>query len=606
MIPGGEWIITNRNGSYASSTGSIANTRSYHGILVRNVDKHFLRMVLVNKIFEVVTTDSGEVSLDTNYYGDVVFPEGYRNLQKFSDFPVPTFSYSIGGVEVKKEIAIHPLSDQISIRYTFSGAATARIRIIPLISFRSYHETIREGSRTYRATRNGRTVSVESGNLSVSFESAGEFLETGRWYRNFLYPVERERGTVSTEDLYEPGEFHFNNPGRSLEFRIYSGNRVDMPFNGIRKAMEDDIRKNGVYPVDLGQIPLRSSMLLTRDNIIAGYHWFGPWARDAFISMPGLMLVTGRYREAANLLNSYRKVSRNGAVPKRLETPDDFRTADSGLLYIYAAWKYLQYSGDLKTVRDLFPFLTDVAMNYILGNNMYSMDGPFIRVTDAPLTWMDAERDGTVFTPRKGDPVELNALWYNALRSIEDISSRIDADLPSELKGMADQVMDKFAPVFVKGETVLDVARPDDARLRPNFIMAFSLPFPVMREFGKFKNAVDERLLTRYGIRTLDPGDPGYKAHYVGDFPSRDAAYHNGTVWPWLIGPYITACRRSGYAPGALLKYFHPLLSMPYLPEIFDGDPDGTPRGCIMQAWSYGEIMRSYHEDLINPGGMFD
>ncbi|MEM0157156.1 MAG: amylo-alpha-1,6-glucosidase [Thermoplasmataceae archaeon] len=606
MIPGEEWIITNRNGSYASSTGSLANTRSYHGILVRNVDDRFLRKVLVNKIFEVVTTDSGEVSLDTNYYGDVVFPDGYRSLRKFSDFPVPTFSYSTGSIEVRKEIAIHPLADQVSIRYTFSGARLTRIRIIPLISFRSYHETISEGTRTYKTTRNGHTVSVENEELSVSFDSVGEFLETGRWYRNFLYPVERERGTIFREDLYEPGEFQFNNPGKSLEFRIYSGTHVDIPFHDVRKAMENDIRKNGVYPAGLGQIPLRSAMLLTRDNIIAGYHWFGPWARDAFISMPGLMLVTGRYREAANLLYAYRKVSRKGAVPKRLETPEDFRTADSGLLYIYAAWKYLQYTGDLKTARDLFPFLNDIAMNYIRGNNMYSMDGPFIRVTDAPLTWMDAERDGIVFTPRKGDPVEINALWYNALRSLEDISSRINADLPVELNGMADLVMDEFSAAFVKGKTVLDVARPDDMRLRPNFIMAFSLPFPVLSGFGKFKNAVDERLLTRYGIRTLDPGDPNYKGHYTGDFPSRDAAYHNGTVWPWLIGPYITASRRSGYAPDRLMEYFRPLLSMPYLPEIFDGDPDGAPKGCMMQAWSYGEIMRSYHEDVINPGGMFD
>ncbi len=606
MIPGQEWIITNRNGSYASSTRSLANTRSYHGLLVRNVNEQFLRMVLVNKIFEVVATDSGEVSLDANYYGDVVYPDGYRFLRKFSDFPVPAFRYSVNGVDVWKEIAIHPLEDQISIRYTFPGTPPSRIRIIPLISFRSYHETISEGSRTYRTTKQGRTVSVESGNLSVSFDSTGKFLETGRWYRNFIYPVERERGTIFREDLYEPGEFHFTNPGKSLEFRIYSGNSVDLPFHEVRKAMESHIRKNGVYLAGLGQVPLRSAMLLTRNNIIAGYHWFGPWARDAFISMPGLLLVTGRYREAIDLLKAYRNVSRNGAVPKRLETPDDFRTADSGLLYIYAAWKYLQYSGDLRTARDLFPFLADVAMNYIRGNDLYSMDGPFIRLVGAPLTWMDAERDGIVFTPRKGDPVEVNALWYNALKSLEDISSRIKVGLPAELQGISEQVMEKFPAAFVRNNTVLDVARPDDPSLRPNFIMAFSFPFPVLQGFGRFKNAVDERLLTGYGIRTLDPADPGYRARYTGDFPSRDAAYHNGTVWPWLIGPYITASRRSGYAPDTLLGNFRPLLSLPYIPEIFDGDPDGTPRGCMMQAWSYGEIMRTYHEDVINPGGMFE
>lgn len=604
MLPGQEWIISNRNGSYSSSTSSLANTRSYHGILVANMGPKFDRRVLVNKLYEIVGTDEGEISLDTNYYPGTVYPDGYRYQTGFSDFPIPLFLYKVGNIEIRKKIALHPYSDILSVRYDFPGKIPASFRIVPLLSFRSYHETIRSGRDTADTVEHADHLEFKWRGISVFLEKPGRFIMTGRWYYNFLYPVEEARGLPNVEDLFEPGELIME-PGRSVEISISAGRRLAMPFHLIRKAAEDFVRSQAKYLNSTGQISPKSSIFLTGDNIIAGYHWFGPWARDAFISLPGLLLTTGKFSMAQYLLMSYRNASRNGLIPKRLETPDDFATADSGLLYIYACWKLVQYSRNMNFAEKIYPFLLDILQTYFTGNQYYRLEGPFIRTLDAPLTWMDGKYNGKTYTPRVGLPVEINALWYNALRSADDIARKLKIKVPDYVEETAQLLSERFSSKFTDNGKFLDVADPDDDRIRPNFLFAYSLPFPIMSDFLRYKDIVDRKLLTQYGLRTLDPADPGYFPRYGGNQEMRDSAYHNGTVWPWLIGPYVTACSRSGISASQVFEFFRPLLRMPYLPEVLDGEPDGTPKGCMAQAWSYGEIMRVYHENVVNAGGVF-
>ncbi len=604
-MPGQEWIITNRNGSYSSSTWSLANTRTYHGILVARTGRNYERTVLLNKIFETVSVSGKEVFLDTNYYPDTVFPQGYRHIVSFSGFPVPTYVFRVEESIISKKIAIHPYADLVSIRYEFSGIMPDTAKIFPLISFRNFHTTLDSRAEPPEVVQSTDCVLFQKDSRSLFICGPSSFNLQPEWYYNFQYPEERSRGTNSSENLYNPGYFVMEKPPRSVEINVSLGKNYSIAFRETRLAMEEFIRSQGIYLGSLGNASLKSSLLITRDNIMAGYHWFGPWSRDAFISMPGLLLTTGKFDLAQNLLAAYRQASSAGMVPKRLETPDDFATADSGLLFIYAAWKFMQYSGRMDFTSRLLPFMLEIIQSYIRGNQYFRLDGPFVRTLTAPLTWMDAAGDGVAYTPRIGLPVEINALWYNALMSVADIAIKTGNHVTPGLEDLAQSVREKFQETFVRNDKVLDVARPDDSSLRPNFILAFSLPFPVMRGFGRFKDMVDRKLVTPYGLRTLDPSDPGFIPRYEGGFRERDRAYHNGTVWPWLIGPYITASGRSGFNASELFEKFRPLLSLPYIPEIFDGAGDGVPRGCIIQAWSYGELMRSYHENVVNPGGMF-
>ena len=605
MIAGQEWIVTNRNGSYASSTESLANTRTYHGILVSRTGKNYERTVLLNKLFESFSVSGEEITLDTNYYPDTVFPNGYRYIVSFSGFPVPTYVFKIGDTIISKKIAMHPYADLVSIRYEFSGVKPDIARLFPLVSFRSFHSTLNCRECQPEVIQDYDSVIFRKDSMSLFIGGISSFRMLPDWYYNFQYPEDRSRGTNYTEDLYNPGYFTIEEPSKAFEVNVSFGKGYRISFQETRSAMEEFIRSQGTYLGSLGNTPLKSSLLITRDNIMAGYHWFGPWARDAFISMPGILLTTGKFDLSQNLLAAYRQASTGGMVPKRLENPEDFATADSGLLYIYAAWKFMQYSGRGDFASRLLPFMLEIIQSYIRGNEYFRLDGPFVRTLDAPLTWMDAAGEGMAYTPRMGLPVEINAMWYNALMSVADIAKKTGNHVTPGLEDLALSVKEKFPETFVRNTRILDVAKPDDSSLRPNFILAFSLPFPVMEGFRGFKEIVDEKLVTPYGLRTLDPSDPHYISRYEGGFQERDRAYHNGTVWPWLMGPYLTASARAGFSAPELFKIFRPLLALPYIPEIFDGTGDGVPRGCIIQAWSYGELMRSYHENVINPGGMF-
>jgi len=590
-----EWIITNANGSYSSSTVSFANVRTYHGILVKNISEDYVRMVLLSKIFEDIYLDNQEIHLDTNYYPDVIYPKGYRYITKFNVFPIPTFEYVINGTKIKKSIVIDPDLDNVFINYDINGKIPEKIKFTPLLSFRSNHSTIKKGLKSYKLDISD-IIKIESDGIELKILVPGKFFENEDWYYNFQYPVDKERGLNHEEDLFTPGYFLIEKPLKKFTLEISAMEITKKSFNDVKERYIKRLKSvNG----RLKNMEFASNLVIARDNIIAGYYWFGAWARDALISIPGLLLTEGRYDEALNILIKYAKTMRNGIIPREYNKMDDYITADTSLWFIYAVYKYYTYTKNKNDLSKLYTYVKNIVNAYISGNEKFELDHNFVRVKDAPLTWMDANYGGNAFTPRIGLPVEVNALWYNALSTLEFFGQELNIKTEPGVVEIKSSIKSNFQNKFISDGKVLDVSEPDDDSTRPNFIFAFSLPFPIMNNFNEYKKLVDSELLTPFGLRTLSPKDPKFKPKYEGDWYSRDSAYHNGTVWPWLVGPYITASIRSGESAKKLFKFFRPLYNLIYIPEIFDGIDPKEPRGCIIQAWSYAELLRSYYEDIL-------
>jgi len=381
-------------------------------------------------------------------------------------------------------------------------------------------------------------------------------------------------------------------PGDSLEI-VITADENNTTFDEALKKYSGFRSVSG----DLDHLRYNSFSFLMRDDMIAGFHWFGPWGRDTFISMPGVLLVSGRYGEAKRILEHYATRIQDGLIPNTQDVEALRFSADTSLWFIYAVQKYIEYTGDDDFARQMIAPVKSIITAYTNGNSMFHLDDDLVTLTESPLTWMDAMVSGRSVTPRTGKPVEINALWYNALSFYSRTAHEITGEDTDTISKLAGRVRQKFHTKFIKGDAILDVSDPDDMKFRPNFLIAYFLPYPLLSD-RKFVDLAWEKLVTPYGLRTLSPDDPDYVPQYSGPQPERDAAYHNGTVWPWLAGVFITAAVRTGYDRHVLLEKFAPLFSMSKIPEILDGSGNGFPRGCIMQAWSHGEIVRAYFEDL--------
>ncbi len=588
-----EWILSNMNGSYSSSSASFANLRTYHGLFVKRVGKDYERQVLLAKLFEELALNGNRFSLDTNYYRGAVYPEGYRFLTGYDLDDLPTFRYRLGELNITKSIVMDPKMDWLVIKYDLDGDLPSSFYLHPLLAFRNHHLALRQREINLTVQGDGDIQEFKVENVSVKVQVDGKFVRDGNWYYNFQYPIDRARGSNYEEDLFHPGYFELDGNKQSFEVKISCTDGMPESFKRVKGRM---LMSKSSLNGSLSEIARRSTAFITEDDIIAGFYWFGPWSRDTLISLPGLLLVTKRFRLAKKILEKYASMLRDGVLPSAIGS--DNPAIDSSLWLIYAIYKYYKYTNDKSTVKRLYPVIIEIINSYIRGNDVVGLEGHLIRAKKPQLTWMDAKTGDKIFTPRMGLPVEVNALWYNALSTADFLASELGLKLNESVKGFIPQVRDEFREKFVSGSRLMDTADPDDWSLRPNFIFAFSLPFPVMEGFSSYVGPVNEKLLTDYGLRSLSPDDPNYVGRYEGDQYHRDMAYHNGSVWPWLAGPYITASVRSGTSRAELLEKFRPLMSLRMIPEIFDGDDPHEPRGCIMQAWSYGELMRAHYEDL--------
>lgn len=631
-----EWLETNGLGGWASSTITGAHTRRYHGLLVAATKPPVGRMVLLSKLDETITSNDQRFELSCNRYPGAIHPRGFEYLVAFEKDLFPIFEYEAGGVKLRKTIAAVNGENTTLLLYEILQAPSSfALELRPFIAYRDYHSMTHENGAIRREAQfnNGvfRAQPYEGApELFVAIPGA-RFEAQPDWFRNFEYSIEQYRGLDAREDLFTHGIFKVqlqtgdklgviistNNPSGRDAFKLFDLEKrrrkkiLDSPSN------KDEFSKTLTLAADQFVVK-RGEDLKT---LIAGYHWFSDWGRDTMISLPGICLVTGRHDDAKKILRAFAQSASQGMLPNRFpdagEQPE-YNTVDATLWFFVAIYKYLQATGDEPFVRDeLMPILRDIIAWHDRGTRYrIHVDADGLLYAGEPgvqLTWMDAKVGDWVVTPRQGKAVEINALWYNALMILADLSKRFDHTAAmKQFAQRAEQVKIKFNEVFWNeaGGYLYDYVDGDhrDTLLRPNQIFALSLPFPLLEgdKAKKVLQVVEEKLYTPVGLRSLAAAEPGYRAHYGGDSWSRDGAYHQGTVWSWLLGPMITAIVRVEGEVGkkrskSLLEKLSPHFNeagIGTISEIFDAEPPHAPRGCMAQAWGVAEVLRAYCEDV--------
>ena len=637
-----EWLETNGLGGFASSTLTGLNTRRYHGLLVAATKPPVGREVLLSKLEETLLIDGQPFDLSSNRYPGVVHPQGFRYLMSFRLDPFPIFIYEVEGIMIEKTVFMVYGENTTVVQYELKSTKRSqppkslRLEIRPLIAFRDYHCTTHANGGLNAAVEQGpglATVAPYPGMPTLYLaQNAVELQKTGDWYRNFEYDIERERGLDFTEDLFNHFILRFDLLSNRQASIIASIERRDVARASQYRQAEIKRRQIAVQAFPLNDefaqalTAASDQYIVARGNqktIIAGYHWFSDWGRDTMISLPGLTLPTGKHDVARSILSTFARHVDQGMLPNRFpdagEIPE-YNTVDATLWFFEAARAYRAYSGDEEFVRtELYPVFTDIISWHARGTRYgIKVDPSGLLTSGEPgvqLTWMDAKVGDWVVTPRRGKPVEIQALWYNALCIMEEFALRFGDDAAQKrYRNMAAMANWAFNRLFwnEKESCLYDVVNgdPSDASIRPNQIFAVSLPFTMLSP-DRSRSVVEkvrEHLLTPYGLRTLAPSDPQYRGRYEGGPVERDGAYHQGTVWPWLIGPFITAYVKVNGASDAAreqaaewLKPLHDHLSdaaLGHISEIFDGDTPQRPAGCAAQAWSVGEVLRAYVEDV--------
>jgi len=639
-----EWLETNGLGGFASSTIIGLNTRRYHGLLVAATKPPVGRVVMLSKLEETLLIEGQPFDLSANRYPGAVHPQGFRYLKQFRLDPFPVFTYEIEGIEIEKTVFMIQGENSTVVQYELKKnnhperLKNLQLELRPLIAFRDYHSTTHENGainsevdvRPGLATV---TPYVDLPSLHLAHNGSG-VRKAGDWYRNFEYDAERERGLDFVEDLFNPLVLRFDLDVRRPATVIASTERRDVAqASEFRKAeiarrlkiiasspVADTFAKDLTSAADQ-YIVARGD----KKTVIAGYHWFSDWGRDTMVALPGLTLPTGKPEVARSILRTFAQHVDQGMLPNRFpdagETPE-YNTVDATLWFFEAARAYLAYTGDLEFVRsELYPVFADIIAWHVRGTRYgIKVDPSGLLSSGEPgvqLTWMDAKVGDWVVTPRRGKPVEIQALWYNALCIMEDLA-RTFGDEPGQkrYRNMATVASWSFNRLFWNEATgcLYDVTNgaPPDPSIRPNQILAVSLPYTMLssERAKQVVEKVQEHLLTPYGLRSLAPSDPQYRGRYTGGPLERDGAYHQGTVWPWLMGPFITAyikvnqgsevARRQGAEWLEPLKGHLSDCGLGHISEIYDGDAPQRPCGCIAQAWSVAEVLRAYVEDVKN------
>ena len=637
-----EWLETNGLGGFASSTIIGLNTRRYHGLLTAATKPPVGRLVLLSKLEESLLIAGKAFDLSANRYPGTVHPQGFRYLKQFRLDPFPVFTYEIEGIEIAKSVFMIQGENSTVIHYEVrknnqpEWPKDLQLEIRPLIAFRDYHSTTHENGAINPTVEErpglARIQPYQGVPALYLAHNAVELRTSGHWYRNFEYDAERERGLDFSEDLFNPLVLRFDLGRRNPASIIASTEGRHVAKVGEYRQSETTRRRNSseacVVEDDFSQALAAAAdqYIVSRGDqktVIAGYHWFSDWGRDTMIALPGLTLPTGKHDVARSILRTFANHADQGMLPNRFpdagETPE-YNTVDATLWFFEAARAYLAYTNDHEFERnELYPVFADISSWHARGTRYgIKMDASGLLTSGAPgvqLTWMDAKVGDWVVTPRRGRPVEIQALWYNALCIMEDFARKFqDESGQKRYRNMAIVASWSFNRLFWNESAgclydVMNSGAPD-VSIRPNQIFAVSLPHSMLSS-ERAKSVVEkvqQHLLTPYGLRSLAPSDPQYRGRYSGGPVERDAAYHQGTVWPWLIGPFITAYIRvnggsdaSRKQAAAWVEPFRDHLTdggLGHISEIFDGETPHRPCGCIAQAWSVAELLRAYVEDV--------
>jgi len=637
-----EWLLANSRGSYSSGTVIGCNTRRYHGLLVASLLPPVERIVTLSNVLETVTINGDNYELANFEFSDRLHPQGYTMLKNFRKTDGVHFLYQIEGVTVEKSIYLAHDQDTLIIQYAFSGdTGNISFSVMPMVALRDFH-SLQSSSTSLEVEENDDIITARMldphGPAVHMYCPGAQFGEQLDWWYSMRYRQETARGQQDYEDVWAPGVFQKDlNDSDTVTLMVSATRGVQRPglkecdpqqvIQALRTRREeleskakvkDETEKSLIRAAD--QLIVRRMVSETHESasILAGFHWFADWGRDTFISLPGLLLCTGRYEEAREVLDTFGSVLDMGQIPNRFDDyggEPHYNSVDASLWFINAAYQYLLATDDKKLFSEKYrPMIAQIISSYSQGtrDNIHAEDDGLISAGDAntQLTWMDAKCNGISFTPRFGKAAEINALWYNAL----EIMAATAADEPEKKQyaAMARKVKKSYQQLFWNQENdcLYDCVYPDgskDGAVRPNQIFAVSLAFSALNQKQQkgIVKIVQDQLLTPYGLRSLSPLDSRYQGHYHGDQFQRDSAYHQGTVWSFLIGGFIEAflkvnksCEKSRkqamdfIAP--LLQHLNCDACIGNVSEIFDGDYPHRPKACIAQAWGVAELLRSY------------
>jgi predicted glycogen debranching enzyme len=659
--------LTNGLGGYASGTLAGVLTRRYHGLLIAALPSPLGRIMMLTDLLEEITFPDGHVvTLGGEERADRLQLHGSEYLTEFRlRFGTPTWRFEIDGAVVEKSLVLIHEQNTVHVSYRLAqGDTTLRLSLRPVFQFRPHESSVSSPlASDYTLTVVEDHYEVASSKhfpplrLRVTGQCAA-FTFDRRTVQQVIYRTEESRGYESRGDLWSPGYFHIDLSAKSPATVIASTESWEtMDALSPQDALMAELRRRNrvlaAVPQEAregigGELILAADQFLIQPagriedaarshaagdevrTVIAGYHWFTDWGRDTMISLEGLTLTTGRYNEAGWILRTFAQYVKDGLIPNLFPEGGReglYHTADATLWFFHALQRYVDVTGDRETMKLILPKLRDIVDAHLQGTHfgihVDHADGLLSQGEEGyQLTWMDAKVDDWVVTPRRGKAVEINALWYNALCVVSGwVAEEEGAKAARQLREHANQARESFNRRFwyENGKYLYDVVdgANDDASIRPNQIFAISLPHPVLDQerWEPVMQVVKDKLLTPVGLRSLAPGSPDYKPMYFGDLRSRDAAYHQGTVWAWLIGPYIDAFLKlhpdRTEEARHLLDGFGPELDeagIGTISEIFDAEPPFTARGCIAQAWSVAEVFRSWAKTAprsSTPGNVF-
>jgi predicted glycogen debranching enzyme len=621
-----EILSTNRAGGYLSTTIILCNTRKYHGLMVLPI-KEFddENHVLLSSVDETIIQQGKLFNLGIHKFPGIGIyePRGHKYITDFDYDPTPTIIYRVGGVILKKELLFVHNEEHFMIRYTLLDAhSPTRIRIKPFLAFRNIHKLSKANlfaNTKYKKITNGVKYKLYSGfpYLNMQLNKSNEFVASPDWYYNIEYLQELNRGYDFQEDLLVPGFFEVSiKKGESV---IFSASTSEINPAGLTRKFESELKRRP--PKDNFENCLKNSaqqFLVQREKtteIVAGYPWFGRWGRDTFISLPGLTICTGDLKSCKQVLDTMTHELKGGLFPNIGKNSNAaFNSVDAPLWFFWALQMYAKALNSDKTIWDdygkkmkqiLESYRKGLEYNIKMHDNGLIWQGEHGRA----LTWMDAVVDGKPVTPRIGYAVEINALWYNAVCYTLKLANEFgDKNFVKGWKDIPELTKKSFNELFwfEEKQYLYDLVTNDkaDKAVRPNQVFAVSLPFSPLEEsqMRSVLKVVEKELLTPKGLRTLSPKNPNYRGRYEGNQAERDNAYHQGTVWPWLLGHFAEA-NLIVYGEDAIpmveniINNFKEEMNkygLSSIPEIYDGDPPQHSRGAISQAWSVGEILRAY------------
>lgn len=636
-----EWLVTNGIGGYAAGTIAGLLTRRYHGLLIAALKPPQQRTLLVTKLDESVRYGKEFYSLSTNrWVGGIVCSNGYHHIERFFlDGTVPVWRFACGDALLEKRIWMQQGANTTYVQYHLQRAAQPlTLTLNAMVNYRDYHSDTQGNNWHMSVDSIGKGVCISAYPEATPFYllcRGAKATPKHDWYYGYELVVERDRGLNDREDHLYAATFEATlHPGESVTFIASTDATPNLDGETALRAQHaheqrlldrwkiDQGKQTDAAPVWIRHLVLAADQFIvnrsqpTNPNgktIVAGYPWFGDWGRDTMISLPGLTLTTGRPEIARSIIQTYALHIDQGMLPNRFpdvgETPE-YNTADATLWYFLAIQSYYNATDDRDLLHDLFPALAEIIDWHCRGTrydiHLDPTDGLlYAGKAGTQLTWMDAKVGNWVVTPRIGKPVEINALWYNALRIMAKFARQIGKP-HREYDAMADRVLARFPRFWNESEgycyDVLDSPNGNDAALRPNQIFAVSLPESPLTS-AQQKSVVDacsQSLLTSYGLRSLAPSHPSYQGHYGGSQLQRDGAYHQGTAWGWLMGAFTIAHLRVYNNPAKAREFLEPMANhitnhgVGSLSEIFDGDAPMTPRGCFAQAWTVAEVLRAW------------